>query len=135
MTVSGPCVGLAGSKRTRLLKHGMAGHSVEMVGLSWIAKPCGRSSRSRRLSVPPGFGVCDAGGACANAGHASTTTSAMALSRFMERKTTTGTDRVRAPRPAAAACYTRPVKEDGMRHKIALIPGDGIGKEVVPAAA
>src|SRR2546428_13654401 len=26
-------------------------------------------------------------------------------------------------------------REDGMRHKIALIPGDGIGKEVVPAAA
>ena len=32
-------VGFAGSKSTRLLKHGMAGHMVEMVGLSWIENP------------------------------------------------------------------------------------------------
>jgi hypothetical protein len=46
MTVSRLWTGLSGSKKTRLLKHGMAGHIVEMVGLSWIAKPCGKSSRS-----------------------------------------------------------------------------------------
>jgi len=62
MIVSALCVGLAGSKSTRLLKHGMAGHIVEMVGLSLIAKPCGKSSRSLRLSTPPVFGACPSEG-------------------------------------------------------------------------
>src|ERR1700720_662713 len=56
MTVSTLCVGLSGSKSTRLLRHGMAGHMVEMVGLSWMAKPCGRSSRSLRVIEPPDLG-------------------------------------------------------------------------------
>src|SRR6266849_8838455 len=34
----------------------MAGHMVEIVGLSLIAKPCGRSSRSLRVSQPPDLG-------------------------------------------------------------------------------
>jgi hypothetical protein len=29
----------SGSNRTRLLKQGMAGHRVEIVDVSWIAKP------------------------------------------------------------------------------------------------
>jgi len=39
MIVSTLWVGFIGSKSTRLLKHGMAGHIVEIVGLSLIAKP------------------------------------------------------------------------------------------------
>jgi len=53
MTVSAVWVVFSGSNSTRLLKQGMAGHMVEIVGLSWIAKPCGRSSRNRRFSQPP----------------------------------------------------------------------------------
>jgi hypothetical protein len=52
------CEGFSGSKSTRLLRHGMAGHMVEIVALSLIAKPCGRSSRSLRMSQPPYLGVC-----------------------------------------------------------------------------
>ena len=62
MIVSALWVGFIGSKSTRLLKHGMAGHIVEMVGLSLIAKPCGKSSRSLRLSTPPVFGACPSEG-------------------------------------------------------------------------
>src|SRR6185503_10791283 len=51
-------VGFAGSKKTRLLKHGRAGKLVEYVDASWMAKPCGRSSRSITLREPPLFGVC-----------------------------------------------------------------------------
>src|SRR5262245_35372595 len=58
MTVSVLWTGLNGSKSTRLLKHGMAGHMVEIVGLSWMAKPCGKSSRSLKVREPPRFGVC-----------------------------------------------------------------------------
>src|SRR5262245_43327699 len=49
-------VGLDGSKNTRLLKQGNAGKLVEYVELSCVAKPCGRSSRSMTLIVPPRFG-------------------------------------------------------------------------------
>src|SRR5262249_38284625 len=51
-------VGLVGSKNTRLLKHGKDGKLVEYVAASCTAKPCGRSSRSMTLIVPPCFGVC-----------------------------------------------------------------------------
>ena len=51
-------IGFGGSKKTRLLKQGRAGKLVEFVDDSWMAKPCGRSSRSITLSVPPVFGVC-----------------------------------------------------------------------------
>src|SRR5205823_14788066 len=44
-------------KSTRLLKHGMAGHMVEIVALSWMAKPCGRSSRNLSVSQPPDVGA------------------------------------------------------------------------------
>jgi len=46
-----------GSKSTRLLKQGMAGQTVEMVEVSWMAKPWARSSRSITLSEPPALGV------------------------------------------------------------------------------
>src|SRR5688500_10377411 len=58
MMVSALSVFLRGSKRTRLLRHGIAGHTVEMVDDSWMAKPCGVSSRCARLRCPPAFGVC-----------------------------------------------------------------------------
>src|SRR5262245_5831530 len=48
---------LSGSKITRLLKHGIAGHVVETVDVSWIAKPCGVSSRWARFIVPPDLGA------------------------------------------------------------------------------
>src|ERR1700704_3947771 len=60
--VSTLCVGFSGSNSTRLLKHGMAGHMVEIVALSWIAKPCGRSSRNLSLSKPPDRGSCPSDG-------------------------------------------------------------------------
>jgi hypothetical protein len=50
-------MGFSGSNSTRLLKHGMAGHMVEIVALSWIAKPCGRSSRNLSVSQPPDLGA------------------------------------------------------------------------------
>jgi hypothetical protein len=62
MMLSAVCVVFSGSNSTRLLRHGMAGHIVEIVGLSWIAKPWGRSSRKRRLSQPPAVGVCPGAG-------------------------------------------------------------------------
>src|SRR2546426_11552174 len=55
--VSTLCVGFSGSKSTRLLKHGIAGHMVEIVALSWMAKPCGRSSRNLSVSQPPDLGA------------------------------------------------------------------------------
>src|SRR5262249_47086525 len=51
------CVVLSGSKRTRLLKQGIAGHMVEIVAVSLMADPCGRSSRSRSVRSPPYLGV------------------------------------------------------------------------------
>src|SRR5262249_45445941 len=57
MTVSMLSTFFSGSKKTRLLKHGMAGQDVEMVPVSWMAKPWGRSSRCMMFSVPPDFGV------------------------------------------------------------------------------
>src|SRR5712691_276302 len=57
MRLSTLWVGFSGSKSTRLLRHGMAGHMVEIVGLSWMAKPCGRSSRSLKVSEPPTLGA------------------------------------------------------------------------------
>ena len=63
MTLSAVWVVFRGSNSTRLLRHGIAGHIVEMVGLSWMAKPWGRSSRSRRFSQPPAVGVCPGAGA------------------------------------------------------------------------
>src|SRR5215813_3086304 len=39
----------------------MAGHVTELVADSWIAKPCGRSSRSTRRSTPPGLPSAAAG--------------------------------------------------------------------------
>src|SRR5688500_19348871 len=51
-------VGFAGSKKTRLLFRSRDGKLVEYVDDSWMAKPCGRSSRSITLREPPLFGVC-----------------------------------------------------------------------------
>src|SRR5215468_3240937 len=39
----------------------MAGHVTELVADSWIAKPCGRSSRSTRRSTPPALPSAAAG--------------------------------------------------------------------------
>src|SRR5215467_3376364 len=55
--LSGVSTGFMGSKYTRLLKQGEAGHTVAMVELSWIESPCGSSSRCMRLRMPPYFGV------------------------------------------------------------------------------
>src|SRR3989449_11454140 len=55
--VSSDSTFLVGSYTTRLLKHGMDGHTVELVCVSWIAKPCGRSSRWGMFRVPPALGV------------------------------------------------------------------------------
>ena len=57
-TVSTLSVFFSGSKSTRLLKQGMAGQTVEIVAVSWMANPCARSSRSIMLRTPPDFGVC-----------------------------------------------------------------------------
>src|SRR2546427_10678262 len=62
MRLSTLWVGFSGSKSTRLLRHGMAGHMVEIVGLSWMAKPCGRSSRSLKVIEPPDLGSCASAG-------------------------------------------------------------------------
>src|SRR5580765_8034899 len=50
--------GFIGSKYTRLLKHGEAGHTVAIVEVSWIDRPCGSSSRCITFRTPPYFGVC-----------------------------------------------------------------------------
>ena len=39
MIVSTLSVFFSGSNSTRLFKHGMAGHTVEIVDVSWIEKP------------------------------------------------------------------------------------------------
>ena len=57
MTVSRLSTRFIGSYMTRLLKHGAAGNTLEMVAVSWIEKPCGRSSRCMALRTPPDFGV------------------------------------------------------------------------------
>src|SRR2546430_2336270 len=79
MMVSMLSVFFSGSNMTRLLKHGMDGHTVEMVEVSWMAKPCGRSSRCITLSTPPDFGVWLRAGEIADAAaatHRTTTTTA-----------------------------------------------------------
>ena len=48
---------LAGSKSTRLLKHGMTGQTLEIVPVSCVLNPCGRSSRCMAFNTPPDFGV------------------------------------------------------------------------------
>ena len=48
---------LLGSKKTRLLKQGRDGVLVATVDVSWVAKPCARSSRAMMLMVPPDFGA------------------------------------------------------------------------------
>src|ERR671934_2945510 len=42
---------------TRLLKHGAAGNTLEIVAVSWIEKPWGRPSRCMALRMPPDLGV------------------------------------------------------------------------------
>src|SRR5438105_3800305 len=56
MIVSTLSTFLSGSKKTRLFRHGIAGHEVEMVPVSWTAKPSG-SSRCVMLRVPPDLGA------------------------------------------------------------------------------
>src|SRR5215468_1876085 len=56
--LSGVSTGFMGSKYTRLLKHGEAGHTVAIVELSWIESPWGSSSRCITFRTPPVFGVC-----------------------------------------------------------------------------
>src|SRR5947207_16028967 len=74
MMVSTLSVFFSGSNITRLLKQGMAGHTVEIVDVSWMAKPCGRSSRCITFRTPPDFGVwLTAGGAAPPPGAAHTT--------------------------------------------------------------
>ena len=58
MTVSALSVGFSGSNSTRLLKHGIAGQTDEMVAVSWMAKPWGKSSRWVRVRSPPGLAAC-----------------------------------------------------------------------------
>src|SRR5690349_13668683 len=55
--VSGVSIGFAGSKYTRLLKHGEAGQTVAIVEVSMIERPWGSSSRCMTVSTPPYFGV------------------------------------------------------------------------------
>src|SRR5207249_8333654 len=88
MIVSTLSVFLSGSKRTRLLRQGIAGQTVEIVAVSWMANPCGRSSRSIRLRVPPAFGVGDGGGAWLVAGptRASVSSTRDAKSAAMRRR-------------------------------------------------
>src|SRR5262249_62022115 len=83
MIVSTLWVGLSGSKSTRLLRHGMAGHIVEMVGLSWMAKPWGRSSRRRQVSTPPDLGVSATTGETARAEHEAMAASPIHRAIFM----------------------------------------------------
>src|SRR4030095_6970437 len=75
MTLSAVWVVFRGSNSTRLLRHGMAGHIVEMVGLSWIAKPWGKSSRSRKFSQPPAVGVGPGAGEAETINRSATSTS------------------------------------------------------------
>src|SRR6266508_3200179 len=62
MIVSTLSVFFSGSNSTRLLRQGITGHTLEIVEVSWMAKPWDRSSRSIILRTPPDFGVCDAWG-------------------------------------------------------------------------
>src|SRR5207245_11396302 len=74
---------LSGSKYTRLLKHGLDGHTVAMVAVSWTAKPCGVSSRVMMLRAPPDRGVWLVAGPATRADS----------SRAEARTTTTRTER------------------------------------------
>src|SRR3989442_2767478 len=64
MIVSTLSVFFSGSNSTRLVRQGIAGHTVEIVEVSWMEKPWDRSSRSIMLRTPPDFAVCDAWGVC-----------------------------------------------------------------------
>src|SRR2546425_11908574 len=79
MTVSRLSTRFIGSYMTRLLKHGAAGNTLEMVAVAWIEKPCGRSSRCMALRTPPDFGLSEAWGLWGTAGPAmaSATTTAV----------------------------------------------------------
>src|SRR5437762_12230601 len=81
MTLSALSVFFSGSKSTRLLKHGMAGHTEEIVDVSWIAKPCGRSSRCMTLRTPPDFGVWLMAGVVTNAAAMTAQTARTAMAR------------------------------------------------------
>src|SRR3972149_3760598 len=61
MIVSMLSVFFNGSKMTRLLKHGMPGHTVEIVEVSWMENPWGGASRCITLRGPPYFGACPGG--------------------------------------------------------------------------
>jgi hypothetical protein len=50
-------VAVAGVVPRRLAAEELVEVGVEIVGLSLMAKPWGRSSRSRSVSKPPDFGV------------------------------------------------------------------------------
>ena len=78
MIVSALSVALRGSNSTRLLKQGIPGHTEEIVDVSWMAKPWGRSSRWVMARVPPGLGVW--------ATASGTTASAIRVSRTGSRK-------------------------------------------------
>jgi|KBSSwiStaDraftv2_1062776.scaffolds.fasta_scaffold47994_5 hypothetical protein len=60
----------------------MAGHMVEIVALSWMAKPCGKSSRSRRVSEPPERGPCPRAGEAARIAKAARPTTRRSGERF-----------------------------------------------------
>src|SRR5213594_2096959 len=62
MIVSTLSVFFKGSNSTRLFRQGITGHTLEIVEVSWMAKPWDRSSRSIMLRTPPDFGVGDAWG-------------------------------------------------------------------------
>ena len=70
---------LLGSKKTRLLKQGSDGVLVATVDVSWVAKPCARSSRAMMLRVPPDFGVWPMAGVGGSAVTAASASPAMAV--------------------------------------------------------
>src|SRR5262245_66601141 len=95
MTVSTLSVFFSGSNSTRLFRHGIAGHTVEIVDVSWMEKPCERSSRSIMLRTPPDF---DAGVVWLETGAVSATaTRAKTTARHSKKRgrdmDTSGTDR------------------------------------------
>src|SRR5262245_16373237 len=59
----------------------MAGHVTELVADSWIAKPCGRSSRRTRRSTPPALPSAAAGSTSTTGRAEATTARAMAARR------------------------------------------------------
>src|SRR6185436_8565759 len=86
MMVSALSLPLSGSKYTRLLKQGLEGHTVEIVAVSWTAKPCGVSSRVMILSVPPDLGVWLSAGRTARAPATSATASSTATTGRDDRR-------------------------------------------------